>query len=553
MKMVPESPIERVLTRLEGVKRAGPGWMALCPAHDDRTPSLSITEGDDGRVLVKCFTGCEVSDIVAAIGLEQRDLFAEGRHAVTPRSRPVQNVDTATKPKPREVTRSVVATYAYVTRHGEIAYQVQRHRVEYADGTTGKTFTQRRPSGTGWVSNLSGVERILYRLPELAAAPVEARVHLPEGEKDADRLASLGLVATTVAQGANATLTSAMLDDLRGRNVVIWSDNDAPGRKAAQIRAEVLHGVAASVVVVLPPDLPDHGDVSDWLDAGNTLDDLNRLVGAAPEWQPGDTAKPDDGHSGLMLVTRSAANIEPREVEWLWPGWLPAGMLTLFAGYGGGGKSTVALGIAAAVSTGGTLPDGQRAPLGNVLYLAGEDTAEYTLIPRLTVHRANRSRIQIVDGIKQAGSDDPGWVQVREHVGHIEAEVCRIGARLLVIDPISSFIGDANGDRESDVRSALAPLGKMAERTGCAVLMIRHVSKGGGDGHRAASRILGSTAWHDLPRVAWMLGDAPDDQQPDAREDGTRDVRRVLGVVKSNLAAKPAPRWFVQPADGAMR
>ncbi len=252
-----------------------------------------------------------------------------------------------------------------------------------------------------------------------------------------------------------------------------------------------------------------------------------------------------------ILQTRRASDIEAREIDWLWKPWLPAGMLTLFAGYGGGGKSTVALSIAAACSTGGRLPDGQAAPLLSTLIFAAEDSPEHTIIPRLAALGANLDRIHVVDGIPQTGGD-PGWVQLRAHALIIEQSVRQLDIGLLILDPVSSYIGDANSDRESDVRAALSPLVKMAERTGCAVLMIRHVSKAG-DSVRAASRILGSTAWHDLPRVAWMLADAPDDHQPEKREDGTRDTRRVLGVVKTNLAAKPPARWFIQPVDGPMR
>lgn len=255
---------------------------------------------------------------------------------------------------------------------------------------------------------------------------------------------------------------------------------------------------------------------------------------------------------GLMLKTRVASAITPKAVNWLYPGRIPYGMLSLLAGYGGSGKSTVSLQWATAVSTGGTFPDGTPAPLGNVLYLAAEDSAEHTLIPRLRAMGADLSRIHIADGIRRAGTEDPDWISIREHVGHLEAAITTLGINFLVIDPISSYIGDANADRESDVRAALEPLGAMADRTGCAVLMIRHVSKGG-TSTRAASRILGSTAWHDRPRVVMMLGDAPEEHQPAPNADGTRDVRRVLGVVKNNLAARLAPLTFVQMVNGAIQ
>ena len=255
--------------------------------------------------------------------------------------------------------------------------------------------------------------------------------------------------------------------------------------------------------------------------------------------------------AGLRLLTRRASEIDPRDIDWLWKPWLPAGMVGVFAGYGGSGKSTVALSIAAAGSTAGTLPDGQTAPLVSTLIFAAEDSPEHTIIPRLIALDADLDRIHVVDGVGRPG-DEPGWVTLRNTVPLIEQSVREHAIGLVIIDPVSSFIGDANGDKESDVRSGIMPIVAMAERTGCAVLLIRHVSKAG-DGVRAAGRILGSTAWHDIPRVAWMLADAPDEHQPEPGEDGLRDTCRVLGVVKSNLAAKPPARICIQPVDGPVR
>ena len=69
------NPVEKVLDRLESVRQSNGSWKALCPAHDDREPSLSVSEGDDGRALLKCFAGCENADIVAELGLKMSDLF----------------------------------------------------------------------------------------------------------------------------------------------------------------------------------------------------------------------------------------------------------------------------------------------------------------------------------------------------------------------------------------------------------------------------------------------------------------------------------------------
>lgn len=529
------APVSTLLERLDCVKQSGKGWIARCPAHADGRPSLKVDTGDDGRALLHCFAGCETAAIVEALGMEARDLFERD----APAAAPTVSFTTAGR-----------ITYDYCDETGALAYQEVRDPP--------KRFWLRRTDGRGgWTMGLGDVARLLWNLPELIARPGET-VFLCEGAKDGDRLRSLGLLATTTANGASAPWLDSYSETLRGRSVTILADNDAPGITCAQLRAQALHGLASRVRVVLLPDLPAKGDVSDWLDAGHTTDELIETVNDAPEWTPetvatdlagDDAATPEP--AAFRLQTRRASTIEPRDIDWLWKPWLPAGMVGLFAGYGGSGKSTVALSIAAACSHGGILPDGQRAPLSNTLVFAAEDSPEHTIVPRLIALGADLERIHIVEGIARDG-DDPGWVTLRNNVPHIEQNVREHEIGLVIVDPVSSFIGDANGDKESDVRAGIMPIVAMADRTGCAVLLIRHVSKAG-DGVRAASRILGSTAWHDIPRVAWMLADAPDDHQPEPHEDGSRDTRRVLGVVKSNLAAKPQARMCIQPVDGPLR
>lgn len=168
------------------------------------------------------------------------------------------------------------ATYDYRDETGSLLYQVCRY--------PRKQFLQGRPNGAGgWVWNLKGVPRVLYRLAELLAAP-DATIYVAEGEKDADRLAREGLVATTNSGGAGKW-RKEYAQALQGRDVVILPDNDDAGRKHGQQVARSLHGVARSVKVVDLPGLPEKGDVSDWLAAGHTVEELKAIVEAAPVWQ----------------------------------------------------------------------------------------------------------------------------------------------------------------------------------------------------------------------------------------------------------------------------
>jgi len=263
---LPEAPIDRVVGLLDGVKSkaGGKGWMALCPAHADRNPSLGVDENKYGDVLLKCFAGCEVEAILAALGLTSTDLFMDQIRARE------QIKFTA--------GRRVVKVYDYEDAQGNVVFQVERMEP--------KGFRQRRPDERGgWTYNLDGITPILYRLPELLEGG-DRWVSYVEGEKDADRLSALGILATTTAMGANAGLRDGDIEVLKDRPVAIWADNDKPGIDRAERAAARLYASGNRVKVIHLPDLPVGGDVSDWLDQGNDKAGVIRLVKQTPDWTP---------------------------------------------------------------------------------------------------------------------------------------------------------------------------------------------------------------------------------------------------------------------------
>ena len=261
-----DDPVELILSRLPDAKRNGHGWQARCPAHEDQNPSLSIADGDDGRALLKCHAGCATEDVVAALNLRMVDLMpvAAGNERA-PQAAPVDN-------------GRIVKTYDYRDEHGDLLFQVVRMEP--------KTFRQRVPKAEGgWSWSVKDVRRVLYRLPELVTAGPDKAICIPEGEKDVDRLVSLGLVATCNPGGAGKW-KKEYAEFLRDRSVVVFPDNDDVGQKHADEVARSLMGIAKAVKVVNLPGLPPKGDISDWLDAGGTLDQLSELVQAVPAFQP---------------------------------------------------------------------------------------------------------------------------------------------------------------------------------------------------------------------------------------------------------------------------
>lgn len=268
-----QDPLGRVLAAFPGARATGTGWQARCPSHEDRRASLSLSVGDDGTALIYCHAGCDPQNVIQAAGLDWADLFPESS-------------SRRTGPAPRPAKRRVVAQYDYRTPDGALDFQVVRLEP--------KDFRQRRPDPTlpdGWAWK-SGNKDLVYRLPELLAAPAEAWVFVVEGEKDVDRLRALGLVATCNAGGAGKW-RPAHGKHLRGRRVAILPDNDDAGREHAVQVATSAEGLAAELRVVELPELPSKGDVSDWLAAGGTAAQLVDLVDAAPRWR----SAPDDPDS----------------------------------------------------------------------------------------------------------------------------------------------------------------------------------------------------------------------------------------------------------------
>lgn len=263
------TPTEWILSALDDrncdPKRNGKGWSARCPAHEDRRPSLSVSEGEDGRALVKCHAGCKADAICAAVGLRVVDLMPTADTFPTPG-----------KPRGNDKPR-IVVQYDYRDESGNVLFQAVRFDP--------KDFRQRRPKpGGGWDWSVKGVRVVPYRLPELLAEPAQPIV-VAEGEKDCDNLARIGVLATCNAGGAGKW-TAEHSAFLRDRRVIVLADYDEAGRNHAQQVAQSLYGIAESVRIVDLPGLPAKGDVSNWIADGGAKEELNRLAEAAPVWTP---------------------------------------------------------------------------------------------------------------------------------------------------------------------------------------------------------------------------------------------------------------------------
>lgn len=222
--------------------RVGAGFMACCPAHDDRNPSLSLSD-DNGKILAYCHAGCEQSAVIAALkalGLwPDREERAGGR---------------------------IIAEYNYTDEAGELLYQVCRFDP--------KGFAPRFRDGAGGWTWKKHPRQVLYRLPEVLENPI---IFVVEGERDVETLRSYGFVATTNAGGAKAPWLPEYTEALRGREVILIPDNDAPGRQRVLRIARALTGIVPELVILTLDD-PSVKDISDWFSVGHSEVELIALL-----------------------------------------------------------------------------------------------------------------------------------------------------------------------------------------------------------------------------------------------------------------------------------
>src|SRR5215211_6932597 len=204
-------PVEKLLERLEGIERRNGGFMALCPSHDDHTPSLSVSEGNGGKALVRCFAGCETGDVLDALGLSIYDLFERGernngRHNGSRKPSAIWKI--------KDAAGEVQALHARFDRHGD------------------KQVLWRLPGAQRWGLGGRKLSTLpLYRSEHIATWSAPGPVVVVEGEKAADALAGIYPPVLGTVTGAEQSPGREVLEVLRGRSVILWPDADDQGRR----------------------------------------------------------------------------------------------------------------------------------------------------------------------------------------------------------------------------------------------------------------------------------------------------------------------------------
>ena len=259
-----------------------------------------------------------------------------------------------------------------------------------------------------------------------------------------------------------------------------------------------------------------------------------RIVGLGPE---------DEPPPGTIL-----SDVEAETVLWLWERRIPLGKITVVDGDPGNGKSALTTDLAARLSVGRPFPDGQPTEPAGVVIMNAENGLADTIRPRVDAAGGDPTKVLSLAAIEfgepdERGDRDERTLSIPEDIRIIENALNRMDAKMLVVDPLMAFLSEGvNAHKDQDVRRALAPLKRMAERTGCAVVLVRHLNKASGG--NSLYRGGGSIGIIGAARSGLLVGQDPED-----------DKIRVLAGQKSNLTEMPESLKYriVTAANGAAR
>jgi AAA domain len=464
--VVAQTPFELVRQRLEehDCKPRGNDrhLEARCPAHEDRNPSLSVTNGTT-RVLLRCFAGCSNDDVIAVLGLQWPDLRLDDD-----------------KPLTRNAPDPVVATYDYVDEQGKLLFQVLR--------TASKRFRQRIPDPAqpdGWRWQVGATRRVPFRLPQVLQAAREGRVvHVVEGEKDVGALEASGAVATCNPGGAGK-----WRDDyskfLAGADVVVVQDNDDPGRAHAAMVARSAEVAGARSVQIVRPRTGK--DAYDHLQAGHSVTDFELVTpDLAPDLHEFLT-QPDAGYSWVIdnLLERSDRMI--------------------VTGPEGHGKSLFNRMLAICAAAGLHPFTGRYAHAQRVLMVDCENSERQSRRHwrRLATVAADMCGRRVPDGGLRLIHRPEGLDLSREDASWLVEQVANHKPDMLVIGPLYRLhVADVN--EETAARTVVRALDAARLTVGCALVLEAH-SPHGEIGRARPLRPAGSSLFLRWPEFGFGL------------------------------------------------
>lgn len=445
---------------IDGAKQHGEWWSGRCPAHDDKNPSLSWKDGEDGKpVIVKCHAGCSRNAILASLGMEDHP----PRESLPPK-------------------KSSVA-YPYYTIDGK--YLAEKVR-GYDDSGKHTTRWRRRNGKGGFISGRVKGELYLYGLPNLKNVRDGDTVYIAEGEKDVETLRKHGLVAVSGPDGAGHNkFPQEAVKWFAKKKVVIFQDNDEVGKAFAQDEAAAVSKVAESVKLIdlqaLWPDIPEHADISDYLQrfGDGMLPKVLKLIDSTPYWK---SSSEDQSVNSTSIATTSTTKFECFSAESILNEYIEppqfivqsllAEGLTVLAGPPKYGKSFLSMDLCCSVATGKPFL-GFSTVQSQVLYLCLEDS-KGRIKKRLTEVKHDNLVAKNLFFVMDAPDMDNGLFDALE--GFLKDHP---DCKLIVIDTFQKIRGASSGSDYSymiDSRDG-GKLKSFADRHHLCLLVIHHTAK----------------------------------------------------------------------------
>lgn len=437
------------------LRKTNQGYQTCCPSHDDQNPSLSIRETAEGKILLKCFSGCTIDNICSSLNVPLSELFDKSKNN-------------------HKETKRIV--YSYKDEEGHELYR--KIRIEPGQNGRAKDFYCERNENNKKVRNLKGCRKVLYRLPELLEAILNNKtIFLVEGEKDADKLIEMGLVATTALESLK--WRDEYSNTLKNADVVILYDMDKTGLERRDLLCKHLYGWVKRLRVIDLPGLiyqESHGhDISDWLTRGNTIINLQEILSRTSDYHL------DNQKGKLRTITlEEFLTMELPKQEMILAPFLPSQGLCLLYARRGVGKTHVAIGIAYAVAVGGSFLKWKAPKPRKVLYIDGE-------MPAVAMQERLR-RISLSEDLKPPAPDylrlitpdlqdgpipdlstPEGRAILKELIGDSE---------LIIIDNISSLFR-SGVENEAESWQPVQDWALELRRNGKTILFVHHAGKGG--------------------------------------------------------------------------
>jgi hypothetical protein len=506
---------EQIAKALGNAKKVGRGWLASCPlpghgqGHGDKNPSLSISDGEDGKPLFKCHSGCDQHELFAAI----RDY---GLLPDIEKREPLASI----KPLPALQAPVLEHEWVYVDEYGDPLFVKQRFKTGTAKG---KDYRQARINKDGSKSYSLGDCRIVpYRLPELLNAKTAGRaIYLVEGEKAADALVEIGAIATSAHTGSGSW-PKEITQYFAGATVVMLPDNDLAGWKYAQLVAADLIPVVKSLRIVDLPVKHLTDDAWEWVNQyGGTRQDLAelakqaqpitsvtydvtvpaRLVAATemvapatPNATPPANVHQETDKTYKPFKIESWQSVKDEPVNWLVEGVIPEKSFVALYGPPASFKSFIAMDIAECIASGRDWLGNKINGTGPVLYIAGEGHGGIGARIAAIKHHHNtpdEAQVYVVRSQINLRSSVDDFTNLILAIDEL-VQGLGVDLRMIVIDTLARAFGGGNENSSDDMGAFIQATGKIQNRYRCSLMLLHHAGKDTTKGLRGHSSLLGA-------------------------------------------------------------